>query len=130
MTEAMTEYKTWEELSPLEKAQQIYSDLYKDAYGVRPRNWQHINKLTLEQLNAELDFLETVIVQEIALDKAREERAAARFEAEIQANLERGATDRQHAIRWIAQANAVDVDDEAFLEYTMGLKMGYLKLNP
>jgi len=126
----MTEYKTWEELSPLEQAQQIYSDMYKDAYGMRPRNWQYIATLTLEQLNAELDFLETVILEEMALDAEREQRAAAKFEAEVRTNLELGATDRHDAIRWIAQANAVDIADLEQLEYTMGLKLGYLKANP
>lgn len=33
----MTVIKTWEEMSELERARCIYSDMYKEAYGVRPR---------------------------------------------------------------------------------------------
>ena len=29
--------KSWEDLTPLEQARETYSDMYKDAYGMRPR---------------------------------------------------------------------------------------------
>ena len=30
--------KSWEEMTPLERAHETYSDMYKDAHGFRPRN--------------------------------------------------------------------------------------------
>jgi len=34
----MSEFTTWEQMSELEQAQSIYWDMYKDAYGIRPRH--------------------------------------------------------------------------------------------
>ena len=33
----MEQFKSWEEMTDLEQAQCTYWDMYKDAFGVRPR---------------------------------------------------------------------------------------------
>ena len=48
----MQQSKTWEEMSDLEQAQATYWDMYKDAYGVRPR-WIDTTQWTLEDFEAE-----------------------------------------------------------------------------
>ena len=52
--------KTWDEMSLLEQYSCIYSDRYKDAYGMRPRNdisdWNEIRFLEeFARLNAIID---------------------------------------------------------------------------
>ena len=42
----MTKFRTWDELSEVEQLQEIYSDVYKSAYGFRPRH------ATTEQWNS------------------------------------------------------------------------------
>jgi hypothetical protein len=55
-----TEFKSWEELSQLEQAQSIYWDMYKDAYGVRPRGVD-TSTWTLEQFEDEFEGLGVAI---------------------------------------------------------------------
>ena len=54
-----TEFKSWEELTQLEQAQSMYWDMYKDAYGVRPRNMNYHN-WTVEELKQEFLKLEKI----------------------------------------------------------------------
>ena len=55
-------YKKWEDLSEHEQLLGLYSDMYKDAYGVRPQGY---SDLTVEQLKHLIDALEQVIIEQI-----------------------------------------------------------------
>ena len=70
----MEQFKSWEEMSALEQAQCIYWDMYKDAYGVRPR-WIDTTQWTLEVFEAEFASLATAIKQAEIERKAAEARA-------------------------------------------------------
>ena len=50
----------------------MYSDMHKDAYGFRPRSYLPKTK---EQILEEMDYLEKIIIEQIAEDKARQEKA-------------------------------------------------------
>lgn len=52
----------WEDLSEHEQLLGLYSDMYKDAYGVRPQGY---SDLTVEQLKHLIDRLEQVIIEQI-----------------------------------------------------------------
>ena len=54
----------WEDLSEHEQLLGLYSDMYKDAYGVRPRGYW-LPDLTVEQLKHLIDALEQVIIEQI-----------------------------------------------------------------
>ena len=58
-----TEFKSWEELTQLEQARELYWDMYKDAYGVRPRGVD-TSTWTLEQFEAEFEGLGVAIEAE------------------------------------------------------------------
>lgn len=89
----------------------IISDLHKDAYGFRPREYfwaewnnssdadkQHIWDHLLQDLEAAMDL------------EAQEQIAAINaFELEIANALEVGARSREDAVRWIVQG--LDLDD-------------------
>jgi len=119
----MSEFTTWEQMSKLEQAQAIFWDMYKDAYGVRPRGidtsaW---DEATFE---AELNYLEDLIGKAVHERRIAEQEAAHAFEMRVQSILACGAKDREMALRWIHEAEGSNGDDE-FLCYLVGLPYRY-----
>jgi hypothetical protein len=118
-------YKTWEEMSTVEQYACQFWDMYKDAYGFRPR---HIDTSvwTEAQFEAEFADLGRVIEQEEIARKAAQEKAMHEFEMRMQDLLRSGAKDREMALRWVHEAEGSNGDDE-FLCYLVGLPYGYFK---
>ena len=116
---------SWEEMSPLEQAQCQYWDMYKDAYGVRPRGID-TSMWTLEDFEREFAELGGVIDREEEDRKQRESEASIRFEVQIQSMISSGAKSREAAIAWIHQAEGSDGDDE-YLCFLLGLPYGYFR---
>ena len=121
----MEQFKSWEEMSALEQARETYWDMYKDAYGVRPR-WIDTTAWTLEVFEAEFASLATAIEQAEIQRKAVEADAQHDFEMRVQGLLMSGARDRDMALRWIHEAEGSNGDDE-YLCFTQGLPYGYFK---
>lgn len=120
-----TEFKSWEELTQLEQAQSTYWDMYKDAYGVRPRGID-TSSWTLEQFEAEFLVLGVTIADAEIQRKESEENAVVVFEQRIYTLIHAGAKDRATAIRWIHEAEDTHGDDE-YLCYTLGLPYMYFR---
>ena len=119
------EFKSWEELSELEQAQSIYWDMYKDAYGVRPRGVD-TSSWTLETFLKEFAYLNIVIEREENNRKEVEASATVVFEQRVQSLIELGAKDRETAIRWIHEAEDTNGDDE-YLAWSLGLPYQYFR---
>lgn len=115
---------SWNEMSPLEQSQCIYSDMYKDAYGVRPRGVD-TSAWTLEQFEQEFKHLGRVIEQEEIARKKAEAEAIVRFEDTV-LNLMHTGTNRARVIAWLMDAEGVNGDFEYFC-FTQGLPYGYFK---
>mgnify|MGYP003346397533 CR=1 FL=1 len=81
--------KHWNELTPLERAHETYSDMYKDAYGFRPRN--DVSNWTLADFEKEFEELGRVINADMEREEAEQERAINDFEARVRATIEAGA---------------------------------------
>lgn len=116
-------FKTWEEMTDLEQARCMYSDMHKDAYGFRrgpDLNW------TLADFDREFAILQAEIVREEQYQKQMQAEAIERFENRILDNIEYGAKDRETAIEWIRDAECTGPDKE-YLCYTLGLPYGYIK---
>ena len=118
-------YKTWEEMTTLEQYACQFWDMYKDAYGVRPRgvdtsNW---DKATFE---AEFNYLQDLIAKNEQERKISEQEAAHDFEMRVLSLLQTGAKDREMALRWIHEAEGSNGDNE-FLCYLVGLPYGYFR---
>jgi len=101
------------------------SDAHKDAYGTRPRHFDFAS-MSLAELEALADRMEDAVVVAIEEERAREAAAIADFEAEIAKYLSLGASDRDHAIVWLLDANGLSDEtwDDAIcwalgLPYTM-----------
>jgi hypothetical protein len=121
----MSEFKSWEEMSVLEQYACQYWDMYKDAYGVRPRGID-TTEWTEAQFEAEFVQLARVIDQENVLREEREAIAAHDFEMRVLDLMMSGAKTRDMALRWIHEAEGSDGDDE-YLCFLVGLPYRYFK---
>ena len=74
--------RNWEELTELEQLTQIYSDQYKDEYGIRPRG-ESGHPQTVEEYKTELDRLGEIIHEQIKEDKRRESIAFGEWKVNI-----------------------------------------------
>ena len=120
-----TEFKSWDELTQLEQARELYWDMYKDAYGVRPRGID-TSTWTLEQFEAEFEGLGVAIEAEEKARVAAEQNAVFSFEKRISDLIFSGAKDRATAMRWIHEAENTNGDDE-YLAWTLGLPYQYFR---
>jgi hypothetical protein len=115
----------WNDLTPLEQAQSIYWDMYKDAYGVRPRGVD-TSGWTLEVFETEFQVLGNAIERENAQQQVAQEKSAHELELRIQNLMMTGAKDRDMAISWIMQAEGADGDFD-YLCFLVGVPYGYFK---
>ena len=117
-------FKSWEELSELEQAQEIYSDMHKDAYGFRPRfdysGW------TLDKFNSQVELMGQIIEADNKVEKENQEKSAHDFEMRVLSLLQTGAKDRAMAVRWIHEAEGSNGDNE-YLCFLLGLPYSYFK---
>jgi hypothetical protein len=120
----MEAFKTWEEMTDLEQACETYWDMYKDAYGVRPR-WIDTTKWTLADFEAEFASLATAIEQAEVERKAAEAEAVVAFEDRV-LNLMHTSTNRERVIAWLMDAEGANGDFEYFA-FTQGLPYGYFR---
>jgi hypothetical protein len=112
-----------ETMTRREELECIFWDMYKDAYGVRPRGidtsaW---DEATFE---AEFNYLQDLIAKNEQERKIAEHEAAVAFEQRVQELYSCGAKDREMALRWIHEAEGSNGDDE-FLCYLVGLPYRY-----
>jgi len=121
----MSEFTTWEQMSDLEQAQCQYWDMYKDAYGVRPRGVD-TSAWTLADFDAEFQLLGEIIKQEDIARKAAETDAIEKFEKHVTDTICMGARDRETALRWIMDASNANGDWE-YLCYDLGLPYHYFR---
>jgi len=119
----MNEFKSWEEMSTVEQYACQFWDMYKDAYGVRPRGID-TTEWTEEQFEAEFVSLAKTIDENYTEQLAREEVAKHDFEMRMLGLLQTGAKDREMAMRWIHEAEGSNGDDE-YLCYLLGLPYRY-----
>ena len=121
----MSDFKSWEEMSDLERASCTFWDMYKDAYGVRPRGID-TSGWTLADFDREFASLGQVIEAEEALRREMEAEATVRVEKAIDTLMRSGARDRATAIRWLHESHDTQGDDE-YLCFQLGLPYGYFR---
>jgi hypothetical protein len=121
----MSELRSWSELSPLEQAAAQYWDMYKDAYGFRPR-WIDTTSWTLEVFEEAFAALAESIKQNNADQELKEKQSTVSLEKRIASLMQSGAKDRSMAIRWIAEAEECNGDME-YLCFLVGVPYGYFK---
>jgi hypothetical protein len=120
-----TEFKSWEELTTLEQYASIYWDIYKDAFGIRPRGID-TSAWTEADFLAEFKELGEIIDREEKVRVAAQQNAVFSFEKRVDDLILSGAKDRATAMRWIHEAEDTRGDDE-YLCYTLGLPYMYFR---
>lgn len=123
-------FKSWEELSELEQLQSIYSDVYKDAYGFRPRGMSSKLWYNVDALKEELESLNGAVARRIAEEEEDEKVAIEIFEKSVTAMIEAGANDRETALRWIFDAEGLEASSNFELEgfcFDRGLPYDYFR---
>lgn len=120
----MEQFKSWEKMSALEQAQATYWDMYKDAYGVRPRGVD-TSGWSLEYFESEFKILGAAIEASEIQRRADEAEAVVKFEDRV-ANLMHTSTCRERVIAWLMDAEGANGDFEYFA-FTQGLPYGYFK---
>jgi hypothetical protein len=121
----MEQLKSWEDMTDLEQAQCTYWDMYKDAYGHRPRGVD-TSTWTLADFEQEFASLGAVIERENADRKVAEDEAIEKFEQHVLNTICMGAHDRETALKWIMDASNANGDWE-YLCYDLGLPYHYFR---
>ena len=94
----------WEDLPEIDQLAQIYSDQYKDAYGIRPRgNIGHPQ--TVEEYKEKLDYLGGVIKEQIKEEKAQERTAYGEWKVNIRKIMGLCSCSKAEAIKIDIDAN-------------------------
>jgi hypothetical protein len=119
----MEDFKTWEEMSTLEQYSCQFWDMYKDAYGVRPRGIDTSTWIESD-FEAEFVYLGKAIEANYKEQLIAEEKATIDFEMRVQSLMTSGAKDYEMALRWVHEAEGSMGDDE-YLCYLVGLPYGY-----
>ena len=80
----------------------IFSDLYKDAYGFRPRYHRFYDEATTDEERQEMwDCTCQVLDETMAQEREHKQRCLRDFEALVQKTIELGARDEETALRWL-----------------------------
>lgn len=106
----------------------IYSDLYKDVYGVRPRNFVFSSveeyKKTLNDLNEDLNC-------QLEQEQKIQEKNWAKFVKHVEMVQQTTNCDRKQALLYIADGEGLREDLKFYgwetLEYEYNIKYGSIK---
>jgi len=105
----------------------IYSDLYKDVYGSRPR---YATFESIEDFDVDYERLVKRLSEQLVKEKIQQDRNFADFVARVDGVMQmvQGAT-RERAVEIIADAEGIDAEEFSFyglesLEYKFNLKYG------
>ena len=121
----MEQFKSWEEMTDLEQAQCTYWDMYKDAYGHRPRGVD-TSTWTLADFEQEFVSLGSVIQREEADRKTAEARAIVAFEDRVKNLMHTGMHYPGGVVAWLMDAEHANGDLEYFA-FTQGLPYSYFR---
>ncbi len=112
-------------MDQLSTLQDIYSDMYKDVHGVRPRGGSEEDWNSIAWLSQECDQLEILIKAQLNEQKNREAVAIEEFEKTVANSIEFGAHNRETAIRWVVDAEIGFLDYGHYC-FIKGLPFDYL----
>ena len=94
----------WEDLPEIDQLAQIYSDQYKDAYGIRPGGY-HGHPKTVEEYEEQLDYLSGVIRSQVKEERALEREAYGEWKVNIRKIMGLCSCSKVEAIKIDIDAN-------------------------
>ena len=97
------------------------SDMYKDAFGIRPHGM--FNDYSEVELRAEIERLQPLVDEAVEAEKQADAMSITRFNDEVGTFLQQGAANRSTAIRWMLQAQGYDEtpEDAHWICYNNGI---------
>lgn len=97
------------------------SDMYKDAFGVRPHGM--FNEYSEQELLEEIDRLQAEVEEAIEHEQKTDALLIAKFNDEVATFIQQGAANRFTAIRWMLQAQGYDetLEDADCICYNNGI---------
>ena len=106
----------------------IYSDLYKDVYGSRPRHAQFVSA---EEFDKDFEFLSQKLTEQLNEDRIRQDANLDKFFDRVRETMELCSCDQVRAIEIIADAEG-ELEDLKFygyerLEWCFDLRFGTIK---
>lgn len=101
----------------------MYSDIHKDAYGFRPRDYDRVALLTDEELGLECEELGKIAMEEFAREEQAERESAAELADLARRLASENGVDIPTAYRWLIAAEGEYCDLEHFL-WKMGVGCG------
>ena len=106
----------------------IFSDLYKDTYGFRPRGHEFYDAAPARKQQV-WDRLVAELAEQIIINEEIQRDAIVAFEIEIARMIAAGADTRARALNWLADAEGIDWASYLFhgeVEYHFNLPEGYV----
>jgi hypothetical protein len=100
------------EFTSLQEAYGMLSDMHKDAYGFRPRNYR--SDLTIEEIHEEMDVLQEIIIKDMEQEKIHEAECDAAFKKLVQDTINYGAGDEKTALKWIYDGSGAGDEADYF----------------
>ena len=88
------------------------SDLYKDVYGSRPRNW-NFELMSFQELTDFVNSLSEQAEEQANQETEWAEKCVVEFKKNLQKVINSGAGDEETALRWMLQG---DMDDSNELD--------------
>jgi CO dehydrogenase/acetyl-CoA synthase alpha subunit len=101
----------------------MYSDIHKDAYGFRPRDWERVQALSDAEIRAEIEDLSKTAMAEAEREERAERRAATELSELARKLATEQGIDIPTAYRWLIAAEGDYCDLEHFL-WKMGVGCG------
>ena len=105
-------------MSEREELIQIYSDFYKDAYGVRPRF--NYSEKSLEELKADFKSFGEICEENRKMEDIHTKKCIQDFNKSIDSLILLGAGDEETALRWLVEAEVGSVQDPEHFVWNQG----------
>jgi hypothetical protein len=101
----------------------VVSDLYKDAYGFRPRGafWADWDAADDDGKQRIWDYLITALKNEMERERELVLENQRELESRIAQLQECGAQSREDAIRWLAQSEGCEDRQDGYAAYCFGI---------
>lgn len=79
----------------------MLSDIYKDAYGMRPRTVYNYDAMSVEDVYAEIDVVHAVSLENMKREELHAAECDVVFAGLVQKTINLGAGDEKTALKWI-----------------------------
>ena len=91
------------------EAMSMLSDIYKDAYGSRPRGIYNVEAMTVAEIYHEIDELHKISMENMEQEAIWEAMKVEEFKTLIAETIKLGADDEKTALKWLFDASGIEV---------------------